>query len=474
MDSKNNKYLDRILNKNEINTNIFLSILSVLMSTIFIIYMHLFNLELEPNHRIVTILLLVIQLVLYIGPIVCLIKKGRLVWLKYLLLFSFVISSCCAVYMFEAGVFILIVLIPVVSSCLYYSPKLTVFVSLLSIICLFISILFSIFVIGSLYPDMNCVVLQDGVSVNVSGYLYYDLIDSPIDKVEYFKQLVNSLLFPIFVIYIVICNICYLITKRAKDFANDQANSIKEKISIESELNLAASIQKNMLPNNNINTNKFEINYYLSPAKQVGGDFYDYFMIDNSKLAIVIGDVSDKGVPASLFMARCKTLISSLLLAGNGLKEAINKVNKELCTNNTSGMFVTAFIGVVDINTGEMEYINAGHCCPIIMNSNNEYRFIDVYIDLFLGGMDDIDYMANKIHIDENEKIILYTDGIIEASNKNDELYGSNRLLSILNCEKDCDNNHIIKTLINDINNYIDGNEQNDDITLLIYTRKGM
>lgn len=471
--NSNNKYLDRILNKNEINTNIFLSILSVLMSTVFIIYMHLFNLELEPNHRVVTTLLLVIQLVLYIGPIVCLIKKGRLAWLKYLILFSFVISSCCAIYLFESGIYILIVLIPVVSSCLYYSPKLTVFVSIFSIICLFMSIAFSIFIVGSLYPDMNYVILKDGINVSVSGYLYYDLIDAPIDKIAYFKEIVRALYFPIIIIYVVICNICYFITKRAKDFANDQAKSIKDKVSFESELSLAASIQKNMLPNNNINTNKFEINYYISPAKQVGGDFYDYFMIDNSRLVLVVGDVSDKGVPASLFMARCKTLISSFLLAGNSLKDVINKVNKELCTNNSSGMFVTAFIGVIDINTGEMEYINAGHCCPIVMNANKEYKYLDVYIDLFLGGMNDIDYAVNKIQIKKNEKLVLYTDGITEASNKNDELYGSNRLISLLNNNKDLDNDQIIKTLMKDIKNYIEGNEQSDDITLLLFSRKG-
>ena len=136
-----------------------------------------------------------------------------------------------------------------------------------------------------------------------------------------------------------------------------------------------------MLPSTDMNEEKFVINSYLLPAKAVGGDLYDFFKIDESKVALVVADVSDKGIPASLFMTRCKTLISASVMVGDTLVDSINYVNKELCKNNANGMFATAFACVIDTNTGEAECVNAGHCVPVLINDGKSI-FLDVEADL--------------------------------------------------------------------------------------------
>lgn len=470
--SEDNKHYEEMLVKNEIRTNFIMSVLSICVSIIFIMYTLSLNYETEIDGRTLQKFLIVFQSVLIIGPVLCFIFKGRKKWLKYLILYSFVFSSTCSVLFLESGLFVIIMMIPTIASCLYYRPRLTFFVGMTSIIVLTFAVSLVALQLPILYPDLNFIILEEGYSTAVEGYVYYDLMRAPIDRAAYYTEMCKYLLVPLFLIHCVIVVICYMITKRAKAFVVDQADTLREKIANESDLKLASSIQKSMLPRKAEESDGYKVNYYIAPARQVGGDFYDFFKIDDNRIALIIADVSDKGVPASLFMAVCKTLLSSSLLAGNSLKDTVNKVNKTLCNNNSNDMFVTAFVCVVDINTGEVEYVNAGHCQPIVMKNSKKFVYQDVHIDLFLGAMADIEYDTHKFVLNNNERLLLYTDGITEAENKKDELFGKDRLISFLNNNSNLNNDELIKKLISGVKYFANGAEQSDDITLLVFSRE--
>lgn len=467
-----NKYLNDIVSKNENKTNYIMSILSLAMSILFIAYVMLINYDNSSNALIMQKVMITFELIMFIGPILCFIFKGDKVWLKYIITLCFVISSVCSLLLFESGIYITIILIPVVASCLYFDSRFTMFAGAAAIVSSFIVITLNTLFLNILHFDMNHLVLVEGVTAEVSGNIYDSLLNLEIDRGAYFFDMLQSLLIPMFIGTAFITLVCMLITEKARQLTSDQTNEIENAIKANSELNLAASIQDSLLSNNVLNNKKYEVNYYISQSKQVGGDFYDYFMIDGSKLALVIADVSDKGVPASLFMARCKTLISSALLTRLSLSEAINKVNRELCQKNANHMYVTAFIGIVDINTGELEYINAGHYPPIIMDGDKTFKPLDVEVNIFLGSMNDINYSSHKVNIKENEKILLYTDGVIDALNIENEKYDKERLLFYLNSNSSLPNDELINGLVNDIEEFSRGMEQSDDITMLLYTRK--
>lgn len=472
MKGEDNKYYEEVLDQNEIRTNIFMSILSICISLLFIFYSLTLDYTVDDNGSVYQLCLIIFQTLLITGPVLCLIYRGRKPWLKYLILFSFILSSVFSVIFTESGLYVIIMMVPVISSCLYYRPKLTFLVGMLSIVTLLITDSLIALKFPILYPDLNFAILEEGFVKPVDGYVYYDLMHAPMDRVSYYIEMCKYLLIPLFIAHCVIVFICCMITKRAKAFVMDQAGTLREKIANESDLKLASSIQKSMLPKKGEDSTAYKVSYYIAPAKQVGGDFYDFFKISETKTALIIADVSDKGVPASLFMAVCKTLLSSSLLAGNSLKETVNKVNKTLCNNNSSGMFVTAFICIVDTSTGEVEYVNAGHCQPIVMKNNKEFIYQDVHVDLFLGAMDDIQYDTHKFVLHDFEKLLLYTDGITEAANKKDELFGKDRLISFLNNNTDLNNDELIKKLISAIEFFADGAEQSDDITLLVFSRE--
>lgn len=467
-----NKYLNDIVSKNENKTNYIMSILSLAMSILFIAYVMLINYDNSSNALIMQKVMITFELIMFIGPILCFIFKGDKVWLKYIITLCFVISSVCSLLLFEPGIYITIILIPVVASCLYFDSRFTMFAGAAAIVSSFIVITLNTLFLNILHFDMNHLVLVEGVTAEVNGNVYDSLLNLEIDRGAYFFDMLQSLLIPMFIGTAFITLVCMLITEKARQLTSDQTNEIENAIKANSELNLAASIQDSLLSNNVLNNKKYEVNYYISQSKQVGGDFYDYFMIDGSKLALVIADVSDKGVPASLFMARCKTLISSALLTRLSLSEAINKVNRELCQKNANHMYVTAFIGIVDINTGELEYINAGHYPPIIMDGDKTFKPLDVEVNIFLGSMNDINYSSHKVNIKENEKLLLYTDGVIDALNIENEKYDKERLLFYLNSNSSLPNDELINGLVNDIEEFSRGMEQSDDITMLLYTRK--
>ncbi len=243
-----------------------------------------------------------------------------------------------------------------------------------------------------------------------------------------------------------------------------------EKERIGAELDIAKHIQASMLPcifPAFPERKEFDIYATMEPAKEVGGDFYDFFMVDDTHLAIVMADVSGKGVPAALFMVIGKTLIKDHTTPGRDLGKVFTEVNQLLCESNSEELFITAFEGVLDLVTGEFVYVNAGHEMPFICKAGGDFEPYKIRAGFVLAGMEGMKYRAGSTRLEPGDKIFQYTDGVTEATNLKNELYGMNRLGAILNKVKGGTPNDILPAIKKDIDEFVGDPDQFDDITML-------
>ena len=261
-----------------------------------------------------------------------------------------------------------------------------------------------------------------------------------------------------------------------KSNLNNLRKSTIEKERFKTEFNIAHDIQRGMLSTDfeEFSSNgPFEICAFMNPAKEVGGDFYDYFKVDDENIIFVVGDVSGKGVPASLFMVRTMHLIKNHSKFENNLSEVYEQVNNLACERNTDNLFVTSWIGKLNIKSGELSFVNAGHNHPLIRRNGGDFEYLETSPDLVLGVMEDMPYTENKINLKPGDMVFLYTDGVTEANNNYDGFYGDDRLKNTLNKYKDQKLNIIISELTEDIYQYCGTREQFDDLTMLIMKFEG-
>lgn len=248
-----------------------------------------------------------------------------------------------------------------------------------------------------------------------------------------------------------------------------------EKERIGAELNVATKIQADMLPSifpPFPERHEFEIYATMTPAKEVGGDFYDFFLIDDKHLAMVIADVSGKGVPAALFMVISKTLLKNALMQGMSPKQALENVNNQLCENNESYMFVTVWIGIMEISSGKVAAANAGHEYPAIRKADGEFELIKDKHGMPLGGMEDFVYTQYEFEIESGGTLYVYTDGVAEATDADNQLYGTDRMLMALNKEADAAPGQLLANVAKGIEEFVGEAPQFDDITMLSLKRK--
>ena len=261
------------------------------------------------------------------------------------------------------------------------------------------------------------------------------------------------------------------------DDINSTVDKLKEYIDeserrIDSELAFAKQIQHSSIPSTfpafggQMN---FDIYASMDTAKQVGGDFYDFYYVNPTTLAIVIADVSGKGIPAAMFMMRTKTIIKGLLENKLEIDKAMNQVNAQLCEGNEAQMFVTAWVGLIDVETGHMEYVNAGHNPPLIRTGNGDFKYLKNKSGFLLAGFELTKYKKYELQLQPGDQIYLYTDGVTEAYNTNDELYGEDRLLSIVNDSKSLDAKGMCQAIRKDVETFSNGAVQSDDITMLSF-----
>ncbi|MEE0879698.1 MAG: SpoIIE family protein phosphatase [Treponemataceae bacterium] len=236
------------------------------------------------------------------------------------------------------------------------------------------------------------------------------------------------------------------------------------------DLEIAKQIQHSALPSvfpPYPNRKDFSIFASMNAAKEVGGDFYDFYLVDENHLAFVVADVSGKGIPGAMFMMTSKTLIKSFAESGLPVNEVLTNVNTQLCVNNEAGMFVTAWMGILDLQTGLIKYANAGHNPPLVKHKNGSYEYLKGKVNFVLAGMDMVKYKEQELQLQPGDKIYLYTDGVTEAHNSQNELFGEERLLESLNSTKGMSVEEICKKVKKDVDAFVADGEQFDDITML-------
>ena len=250
-----------------------------------------------------------------------------------------------------------------------------------------------------------------------------------------------------------------------------------EKERIHTELSVATNIQNDMLPDSDsmlCSNDAFSLYAVAYPAKEVGGDFYDFFMIDNDHLVFLVADVSGKSVPAALFMVMAKTLIENQLMLGKSPAETFESVNSTLCMNNRNGMFLTAWLGVLELSSGNLEYVNAGHNAPLWYRSETkEYTWLTEVSGFVLAGMEDMTYKQKKMKLDISDKIFIYSDGVPETNDEKERMFGNAALEEFLKHRTDLQPDELCKQLKKTLN-YFQGNaEQFDDITMMMIEYHG-
>ena len=240
--------------------------------------------------------------------------------------------------------------------------------------------------------------------------------------------------------------------------------------STEMELNVATRIQSNMLPNTFPflpDRTEFDLFASMTPAKEVGGDFYDFFMVDEDHLALVIADVSGKGIPAALFMMASKILIKNCVMTGKSPGEVLGTVNNQICENNQEEMFVTVWLGILNVNDGTLVSANAGHEYPLLKSPDGDFELIKSKHSFVVGGMKGLKYRETEMKLEPGAKLFLYTDGVPEAETKGEKQYGYERFLAAVNRNSDSSPQKLLATVEADVSEFVQSYPQFDDLTML-------
>jgi phosphoserine phosphatase RsbU/P len=241
-------------------------------------------------------------------------------------------------------------------------------------------------------------------------------------------------------------------------------------VALQQELDIANVIQTSILPKTFPpfpDRKEFEIYAKMLPAKEVGGDLYDFFLIDKYRLGVVIGDVSGKGIAAALLMAVCKTLLKATAYKGMPADNILSEVNNILFEESPSNMFVTVFYGVLDTRSGAFEYSNGGHNSPYLISTDGKVQPLADIGGMLLGALKDMEYESNVIMLKPGESLFFYTDGVTEAFNKDNEEYKESRLEKVLEGKQSLNITDLVNVVFDDVQNFTNDVDQSDDITCL-------
>lgn len=261
--------------------------------------------------------------------------------------------------------------------------------------------------------------------------------------------------------------LCYVITRSQMEKYEAQQ---KETARLDTELTMATRIQAETLPNifpAFPERDDFNIFASMNPAKEVGGDFYDFFLIDDTHLGLVMADVSGKGIPAALFMMVSKILVQNYAMMGLSPKEVLESVNRQICANNPEEMFVTVWYGCLDLETGKLTASNAGHEYPVLKKAGESFELIKDKHGLVVGGMDGVKYSQYELQMDPGAKLFLYTDGVAEATNAENELFGTERMISALRIMENDSPKDVLGVVNAAVEDFVKDAPQFDDLTMM-------
>ncbi len=399
-------------------------------------------------------------------------------WLKYLLLGGLIV-----IYARLDGVLThkmaIIMVIPVVFSCRYFSRRFTVFASLLTLV---------IFALSAAWGatngmiNVNIVTMKEGTVMTATGGFLGVAVQNALKAggTDYEKMLVtNTLIFdylPRCLMFSIVSIISCNIARRGKEMVVSQHEKDLKSERIKSELDLATRIQADMLPNIYPafpDRNEFDIYATMNPAKEVGGDFYDYFLIDDDHLCLVMADVSGKGVPAALFMMASKIVLANNAMMGKTPAQILTDVNAAICSNNHEEMFVTVWLGILEISSGKLTAANAGHEYPLLKGADGKFELFKDKHGFVIGGMAGAKYKEYEIMLEPGSKLFVYTDGVPEATNSANEMFGTNRMLDAINEDITLSPENVLKTVRVSVDKFVGDAEQFDDLTMLCLEYKG-
>ncbi len=250
----------------------------------------------------------------------------------------------------------------------------------------------------------------------------------------------------------------------------------REKLAFEKELSTAASIQEGVLPSQFPlfpERNEFDLHASMDPAKEVGGDFYDAFLIDADHLALVVGDVAGKGIPGALFMLMARTLINTRARSGGSPAEIIKDVNVQLFEDNKAKMFVTIWMVIVELSTGHVTEVNAGHECPAVKRGDGDFELVRTKHDLVVGGRKKTVYHNIEYDLSPGDTVFMYTDGVPEATNADGVMFGTDRMLSALNAGKNETSEKLLEDVRKEVDAFVGNADQFDDLTMMAFSYKG-
>ena len=395
-------------------------------------------------------------------------------WLKHLLILGLIIVFARLDSMLTHKAAILMIF-PVVFSSRYFSRRLTIVTSIITTVCFFLSAIW-----GATHGmiNVNIVTMEKGTQMIATGGFLGDTIKNAGVTDEMLIK--NTLLydyFPKWLMFSIVAVISCNIAKRGRQMVTAQHEKDVKTARIESELSLATNIQASMLPSTFPafpDRDEFDIYAVMDPAKEVGGDFYDFFLIDDDHLGMVMADVSGKGVPAALFMMASKIIIANNAMTGKSAAQVLTDTNAAICSHNGEEMFVTVWLGILEISTGKMTCANAGHEYPIIHNENGDFELVKDKHGFVIGGMEGIKYKEYELTLKPGSKLFLYTDGVPEATDKDDNLFGIERTLVALNKDKNAPPEQILRNVREAVDEFTGDAEQFDDLTMLCFEYRGI
>lgn len=409
--------------------------------------------------------------------------KGKNRLIKYFLFITMFLSLFIANISYIPGME-LILAIPVIFGVFYFRPGFSVFISVTDYVTFLLAKICKLFV-----PviELNFVETAEKIEIEKGTALVdsFSMYGS-VNKSEYIESIIIDMIFPAIIFFFIIGALSVLCAKRGKDLLIKQNDLSKKSAALQKEMEIASSIQLQMLPDKFPNYDT-EGNYDLyamsTPAKSVGGDFYDYYMLDKTHIVCTIADVCGKGIPAAIFMSRSMTCVKNYidkdLVMGSDLAKALSnaagKINEALKYRNSNFTFVTAWVGVLDIVSGELVYINAGHVPPIVIDSNGKCRNLSELSGMVFGIADN-EYEVFATKLSKKDRLFICTDGVVEANETTDNssdkvnnpvLYGEDRLKEVLSKCSTLSCKETVEAVYSDILDFTKNTPQFDDITML-------
>lgn len=479
------KIEENVLLKNEIDANYIMGKTMIVTLMILILALILVICNFFDSPGSVWKPFVIIYFVLLVsGFVLCKYLNGQKKWLKYVMMTIFILVYAGLDAMFTASV-ALLMSIPVILSIRYFSKMFTVYVSGVTVVVFLFSAMLGA---NNGLMDLNCLELPLGTIINMGDKTW---LGEAVDGIAYDHDLMvgNTLLYsylPKLLVFVIIAVIAVTIANQGRKMVLKQEELTATSTRISAELDMASGIQSGLLPNvfpAFPERDEFKIFATMEPAKEVGGDFYDFFMIDSDHLGMVVADVSGKGVPAALFMMISRTIIKNLAQSDRTPKEVLRDTNNALAEDNKQNMFVTVWLGVLELSTGKLTYADAGHEKMVLYHDGGwsmmEKKVSGVALGMF--GSEELEMLPPKRQF-ENQEITLnpgdvifqYTDGVTEATDSDQQLFGENRLLEACKSASEIEPKELLPHIRAKIDDFVKAEPQFDDITMLglIYNGK--